>query len=87
MAQLWRPPLSCVFLQKSLSVPAPAGLEWERRVQEYEEQDDGEEPGLWTRFRGLLLSLSLQLYHRMLKQRDALQRLLRSLEEGANRVR
>lgn len=56
-------------------------------MQQYEEQDDGDEPGLWTRFRSLLLSLSLQIYHRMLKQRDALNQILQRLEDGANKVR
>ena len=56
-------------------------------MQEYEEQDEGEEPGLWTRLRGLLLRLTLQLYHRLLKQRDALRTLAQGLGEGASRVR
>ncbi|KAJ3598002.1 hypothetical protein NHX12_001517 [Muraenolepis orangiensis] len=41
---------------------------------------------LWTRFRSLLLRLSLQLYHRMMKQRDALAQVLQTLEDGANKV-
>ncbi|CAL8288326.1 unnamed protein product [Merluccius merluccius] len=69
-----------------LPLPPTMRLEWERRVQEYEEEDEGEEPGLWTRFRSLLLNLSLQVHHRMLKQRDVLNQVFRSMEDGANKV-
>ncbi|XP_037130866.1 perilipin 6 isoform X2 [Syngnathus acus] len=50
-------------------MPLPPTLrrEWEMRVQEYEDEDDSDEPGPWTRVRSLLLSISLQLYHRMVK--------------------
>ncbi|KAF7645202.1 hypothetical protein LDENG_00208510 [Lucifuga dentata] len=47
--------------------------EWEMRVQDYEDEDEDEEPSLWTRVRSLLLNLSLQLYHRFLKLRQQLQ--------------
>ncbi|XP_068508033.1 perilipin 6 isoform X2 [Syngnathus scovelli] len=50
-------------------MPLPPTLrrEWEMRVQAYEDEDDSDEPGPWTRVRSLLLSISLQLYHRMFK--------------------
>ncbi|XP_074540320.1 perilipin 6 [Halichoeres trimaculatus] len=67
-----------------LPLPATLRREWEMRVQEYEEDDDGEEPSLWTRVRSLLLSLSLQLYHRMMKVREQLQRAVRTLGGAAD---
>ncbi|KAG7276051.1 hypothetical protein CRUP_038507 [Coryphaenoides rupestris] len=80
-------PLELVWDQFRALQNSHMGLEWERQVQQYEEEeDDGDEPGLWTRFRSLLLSLSLQLYHRMLKQRDNLNQILWRLEDGANKV-
>ncbi|CAL8241481.1 unnamed protein product [Gadus morhua 'NCC'] len=69
-----------------LPLPPTMRLEWERRVQEFEEQDEGEEPGLWTRFRGLLLRLSLQLYHRLQRQRDALTTVAQGLKDRAART-
>ncbi|XP_061699657.1 perilipin 6 isoform X2 [Syngnathoides biaculeatus] len=56
-------------------MPLPPTLrrEWEMRVQEYEDEDDDDEPGAWTRVRALLLSISLQLYHRMAKVREQLE--------------
>ncbi|XP_037130867.1 perilipin 6 isoform X3 [Syngnathus acus] len=56
-------------------MPLPPTLrrEWEMRVQEYEDEDDSDEPGPWTRVRSLLLSISLQLYHRMVKVREQLE--------------
>lgn len=56
------------------------------RVQEYEDEDDEDESSLWTRVRSLLLSLSLQLYHRLMKVRDELQRAVRTLGDAANAV-
>ncbi|KAM9806401.1 perilipin 6 [Syngnathus typhle] len=55
-------------------MPLPPTLrrEWEMRVQEYEDEDDSDEPGPWTRVRSLLLSISLQLYHRMVNVREQL---------------
>ncbi|KAM4600385.1 perilipin 6 [Polymixia lowei] len=50
-----------------LPLPPTLRREWEMRVQVYEDEDEDDEPGLWTRFRVLLLSVSLQLYHRILK--------------------
>uniref|UniRef100_A0A3Q2Y6C7 Perilipin 6 n=1 Tax=Hippocampus comes TaxID=109280 RepID=A0A3Q2Y6C7_HIPCM len=56
-------------------MPLPPTLrrEWEMRVQEYEDEDDDEEPSVWTRVRSLLLSISLQLYHRMVKVQEQLE--------------
>ncbi|XP_049585733.1 perilipin 6 isoform X3 [Syngnathus scovelli] len=56
-------------------MPLPPTLrrEWEMRVQAYEDEDDSDEPGPWTRVRSLLLSISLQLYHRMFKVREQLE--------------
>ncbi|XP_077431214.1 perilipin 6 isoform X3 [Vanacampus margaritifer] len=56
-------------------MPLPPTLrrEWEMRVQEYEDQDDEDEPGMWTRVRSLLLCIGLQLYHRMLKVQEQLE--------------
>ncbi|XP_070767826.1 perilipin 6 [Enoplosus armatus] len=62
------------------------GREWEMRVQEYEDDDEDDEPSLWTRVRSLLLSLSLQLYHRMMKIREQLQKAIRTLGDAANTV-
>ena len=56
------------------------------RVQAYEDEDEGDEPGLWTRVRSLLLSLSLQLYHRMMKVREQLQKAVRMLGDAADQV-
>ncbi|MEQ2216572.1 hypothetical protein XENOCAPTIV_018505, partial [Xenoophorus captivus] len=63
------------------------GREWEMRVQEYEDEDDGDEPSLWTRVRSLLLTLSLQLYHRTMKVREQLQSAVRTLGGTADQVR
>ncbi|XP_068425808.1 perilipin 6 [Clinocottus analis] len=60
-----------------LPLPPTLRREWEMKVQEYEDEDEEDgEPSLWTRVRSLLLNLSLQLYHRFMKLRDALQRAL-----------
>uniref|UniRef100_A0A8C8FD82 Perilipin 6 n=1 Tax=Oncorhynchus tshawytscha TaxID=74940 RepID=A0A8C8FD82_ONCTS len=59
-------------MAKYMPLTATLRLEWERRTQQYEDEDGEDEPGLWTRFRGLLLCLSLQLYHRLLKLRNRL---------------
>uniref|UniRef100_A0A147AL76 Perilipin 5 n=1 Tax=Fundulus heteroclitus TaxID=8078 RepID=A0A147AL76_FUNHE len=69
-----------------LPLPPTLRREWEMRVQEYEDEDDGDEPGLWTRVRSLLLTLSLQLYHRMMKVREQLQRGVRTLGGTADQV-
>ncbi|KAM9724096.1 LOW QUALITY PROTEIN: perilipin 6 [Menidia menidia] len=69
-----------------LPLPPTLRREWEMRVQELEDEDDGEEPGLWTRVRSLLLTLSLQLHHRMSRARTQLQGALQSLGEGADKV-
>ncbi|KAL3064982.1 hypothetical protein OYC64_001092 [Pagothenia borchgrevinki] len=70
-----------------LPLPPTLRREWELRVQELEdeEEDDGE-PSLWTRVRSLLLNLGLQLYHRMMKVRDTLQRAALTLGGAANQV-
>lgn len=57
------------------------------RVQQYEDEDENDEPGLWTRLRSLLLRLSLQLYHRMMKVREQLQKGVRMLGDAADKVR
>ncbi|KAM7421749.1 hypothetical protein PAMA_015742 [Pampus argenteus] len=70
-----------------LPLPPTLRQEWEMRVQEYEDADEDEEPGLWTRVCSLMLSLSLQLYHRMMKVREQLQRAVRTLGGTADMVR
>lgn len=65
----------------------PPGREWELRVQELEDEDDEDEPGLWTRVRSLLLNLSLQLYHRLSKVREQLLGAMASLGAAADTVR
>ncbi|CAJ1061260.1 perilipin-2-like [Xyrichtys novacula] len=67
-----------------LPLPATLRREWEMRVQEYEDEDDDDEPSLWTRVRSLLLSLNLQLYHRMTKVREQLWRSAMTLGGAAN---
>ncbi|KAM8826393.1 perilipin 6 [Synchiropus picturatus] len=67
-----------------LPLPPTLRREWEMRVQEYEDEDDSDEPGMWTRIRSLLLSLSLQLYHRMTKIREQLQSALQTLGDAAD---
>ncbi|XP_039662952.1 perilipin 6 [Perca fluviatilis] len=48
-------------------------VEWERRVKEFDDEEEGdEEPSVWTRLRSLLLSLSLQLYDLLLTLRETL---------------
>ncbi|XP_071759841.1 perilipin 6 [Centroberyx gerrardi] len=69
-----------------LPLPPTLRREWEKRVQEYEEEDEDDEPGLWTRLRSLLLSLSLQLYHRLLKLRERLEQAARPLGAAADTV-
>lgn len=64
-----------------------SGREWEMRVQQYEDEDEDDEPSLWTRLRSLLLHLSLQLYHRMMKLREQLQKGVRMLGDAADKVR
>ncbi|XP_035862244.1 perilipin 6 [Sander lucioperca] len=55
-----------------LPLPPQLRVEWERRVKEFDdEEEDDEEPGVWTRLRSLLLSLSLQLYDRLLALHNA----------------
>lgn len=56
------------------------------RVQELEEEEDEDEPGLWTRVRSLLLNLSLQLYHRLSKVREQLLGAVASLGAVADTV-
>nr|XP_046254519.1 perilipin 6 [Scatophagus argus] len=70
-----------------LPLPPTLRLEWEMRVLEYEDDDgDDDEPGLWTRVRSLLLNLSLQLHHRMMKIREQLQKVVRTLGDTASAV-
>uniref|UniRef100_A0A8C9XYF8 Perilipin 6 n=1 Tax=Sander lucioperca TaxID=283035 RepID=A0A8C9XYF8_SANLU len=63
------------------------GVEWERRVKEFDdEEEDDEEPGVWTRLRSLLLSLSLQLYDRLLALHNAAHQVTHSLHNAAHQV-
>uniref|UniRef100_A0A668A451 Perilipin 6 n=1 Tax=Myripristis murdjan TaxID=586833 RepID=A0A668A451_9TELE len=64
-----------------LPLPPTLRQEWEVRVQQYEDEDEDDEPSAWTRLRSLLLTLSLQLHHRLLKLRERLQD-----STGLNRV-
>ncbi|GLD69274.1 perilipin-2-like protein, partial [Lates japonicus] len=68
-----------------LPLPPTLRREWEMRVQEYEDDDEDDEPSLWTRVRSLLLSLSLQLYHRMMKVREQLLKAVRTLGDAADK--
>lgn len=56
-------------------------------MQRYEEEEEDEEPSLWTRVRSLLLHLSLQLHQRMTKDREQLQEAVRTLVDAADEVR
>uniref|UniRef100_A0A3P8PMB0 Uncharacterized protein n=2 Tax=Astatotilapia calliptera TaxID=8154 RepID=A0A3P8PMB0_ASTCA len=69
-----------------LPLPPTLRQEWELRVQQYESEDDGDEPSMWTRVRSLLLTLSLQLYHRLMKIREQLQRAVRAMGDAADKV-
>ncbi|XP_061737797.1 perilipin 6 [Nerophis ophidion] len=69
-----------------LPLPPTLRREWEMRVQEYEDEDHDEEPGIWTRVRSLLLGLSLQLYHRMMKIQKQLEEAYRTLGDAADTV-
>uniref|UniRef100_A0A4W5QYI8 Perilipin 6 n=1 Tax=Hucho hucho TaxID=62062 RepID=A0A4W5QYI8_9TELE len=73
-------------MAKYLPLTATLRLEWERRTQQYEDEDGEDEPGLWMRFRGLLLCLSLQLYHRLLKLRNRLERAMGMLQDATDRM-
>ncbi|XP_041962482.1 perilipin 6 [Alosa sapidissima] len=68
-----------------LPMPPTMRQEFELRASLYEDDDDdNDEPGLWTRVRWLLLNLSLQLYHQALKLRAQLYRVIQTLEGAAN---
>ncbi|KAL0984879.1 hypothetical protein UPYG_G00149870 [Umbra pygmaea] len=69
-------------------MPLPPTLrhEWERRYQQFEDEDGDEEPRLWTRFRCLLLCLSLQIYNRLLKLRHRLEWTITMLQDAADRL-
>ncbi|XP_045901463.1 perilipin-2-like [Micropterus dolomieu] len=69
-----------------LPLPPTMRREWEMMVQEYEDEDEDDEPSLWTRVRSLLLRLSLLLYHRMMKVREQLQKAARTLGDAAYAV-
>ncbi|XP_021413452.2 perilipin 6 isoform X1 [Oncorhynchus mykiss] len=73
-------------MAKYMPLTAPLRLEWERRTQQYEDEDGEDEPGLWTRFRGLLLCLSLQLYHRLLQLRNRLEQAMGMLQDATERI-
>ncbi|XP_029929078.1 perilipin 6 [Myripristis murdjan] len=64
-----------------LPLPPTLRQEWEVRVQQYEDEDEDDEPSAWTRLRSLLLTLSLQLHHRLLKLRERLQDSARTLSD------
>lgn len=68
-----------------LPLPPTLRLQWEQRVRQFEE-DDEDEPSVWTRVRSLVLILVLQIYHRLLKTRDQIQRGLRGLKTTADAV-
>ncbi|XP_062320974.1 perilipin 6 [Osmerus eperlanus] len=71
-------------------MPLPLTLrrEWELMMQQYddEDEDENEEVGILTRFRGLLLSLGLQLYHRLSKLRERLDQVVTTLGNAADKV-
>uniref|UniRef100_A0A8C5DSL4 Uncharacterized LOC114478103 n=2 Tax=Gouania willdenowi TaxID=441366 RepID=A0A8C5DSL4_GOUWI len=69
-----------------LPLPPTLRQEWERGIQEYEDEDDDEEPSLWSRLRCLLLNLNLQFYHRLMKLREQLQKAVGALGERADKV-
>ncbi|XP_028984623.1 perilipin 6 [Betta splendens] len=69
-----------------LPLPPTLRLECEMRVQQLEDEDDEDEPSLWMRVQSLLLHLSLQLYHRINKDRDQLQEAVRTLVDAAVKV-
>ncbi|XP_029535377.2 uncharacterized protein LOC115140976 [Oncorhynchus nerka] len=73
-------------MAKYMPLTATLRLDWERRTQQYEDEDGEDEPGLWTRFRGLLLYLSLQLYHRLLKLRNRLEQAMGMLQDATERI-
>ncbi|XP_071239929.1 serine-rich adhesin for platelets-like [Salvelinus alpinus] len=73
-------------MAKYMPLTGTLRLEWERRTQQYEDEDGEDEPGLWTRFRGLLLCLSLQLYHRLLKLRNRLEQAMGMLQDATDRM-
>ncbi|XP_077455156.1 perilipin 6 [Stigmatopora argus] len=65
-----------------LPLPPTLRREWEMRVLEYEDEDDDDEPSMWTRVRSLLLSISLQLYHRLAKIQEQLRDASRALGDA-----
>nr|XP_057909538.1 perilipin 6 [Doryrhamphus excisus] len=69
-----------------LPLPPTLRREWEMRVLEYEDEDEDDEPSIWTRVRSLLLGLSLQLYHRMMKVQEQLEEAARNLGDAADSV-
>ncbi|KAG7999593.1 Perilipin-2, partial [Nibea albiflora] len=69
-----------------LPLPPTLRREWEARVQDYEDEDEDDEPGLWTRVRSLLLNLTLQLHHRMTKVRGQLLSAAATLRDAADTV-
>lgn len=55
----------------------------------YEDEDDNdedEEPHMWTRIRSLLLCLYLQLYHRLMNLRERVDSVLQTLGAAAETV-
>lgn len=68
-----------------MPLPPTLRLQWEQRVRQFEDDDD-DEPSIWTRVRSLVLILVLQIYHRLVKTRDQLQRGLKGLKTTADTV-
>lgn len=68
-----------------LPLPPTLRLQWEQRVRQFED-DDEDEPSVWTRVRSLVLILVLQIYHRLHKSRDQILRGLSGLKTTADAV-
>ncbi|XP_028835965.1 perilipin 6 [Denticeps clupeoides] len=60
--------------------------EWDMRMQQYEDENEDEEPGLWMRVHCLLLCLSLHLYHTALSLTERLNTVLQTLGVAAESV-
>ncbi|XP_036394572.1 perilipin 6 [Megalops cyprinoides] len=59
--------------QYYLPLPAELQRQLDQKVQSYEDEEEGDEPGTWTRVRSLMLCVSLYLYHQALLLRGSLQ--------------
>ncbi|XP_072317730.1 perilipin-2-like [Eucyclogobius newberryi] len=69
-----------------LPLPPTLRLQWEQRMQQFEDEDE-DEPSVWTRVRSLVLILVLQIYHRLMKTRDQLQRSVGGVKTIAHATR